>query len=134
MLNVVQYRAKQAYRLETEHRGGAEVVALRNQINIRVIGVTVVGGFQDVMFTAVWQCLQDARDAPEMAGPCIVDDKFARSVTLHRLAVDMQTAVLALDLVTRQSDDALNVIGRIVGRQFEYRDIAAFGQIGEDAS
>ena len=53
-------------------------------------------------------------------------------LALHGLAVDAEDSVEHLNTVTRQSDDALDVIGVVVAWQLEHRDIAALG-LAEEA-
>ena len=43
----------------------------------------------------------------------------------HRLTVEMEDSVLHLNMIAGQPDDPLDVVGRIVGRQFEDHDVAA---------
>ena len=48
-------------------------------------------------------------------------------------AVDVEHAVYHLDLVARQADHALDVVGLVVARQLEHDHVAAVGLLGPDA-
>src|SRR5262249_50834970 len=50
------------------------------------------------------------------------------------LAVDVDDALVHLDMVPRQADQPLDVVQRGVARQLEYDDIPAFGRAAEDAT
>ena len=66
--------------------------------------------------------------------PLVVGDIVAFRLTRAELAVDVELALAHLDAVAGQSDDALDVVGRVVARILEHRDIAAVRQAPEDAS
>ena len=65
----------------------------------------------------------------------MVDGRERRDLLARdHLAVDEQPAVGHLDLVARQADQALDVVGLAVARQLEHDDVAALGLRGEDAA
>ena len=49
----------------------------------------------------------------------------------HLLVIDVELAVPYLDMVARQADDPLDVIGRRISGQLEHHDIAALWQMRE---
>src|SRR6185295_5618496 len=57
----------------------------------------------------------------------VVSDAFA----LHRLAVDIKLSILHLNVVARQANQALYIVGLIIGGQLEHDDIAALGLLGK---
>ena len=50
----------------------------------------------------------------------------------HLLVIDVELAVPHLDMIARQADDPLDVVGRGIGRQFEHRDVAALRRMRQD--
>jgi hypothetical protein len=56
------------------------------------------------------------------------------ALALDRLTVDVEKAALHLHLVAGQSDEPLDVVGRIVLGPFEDDDVAALGRMREDAA
>ena len=81
---------------------------------------------------AVRQRLAIALDALHDA--VVVGDEVVDALALDRRAVDVEHAVDHLNAVAGQTDDALDVVDRVVLRQAEHHDVAALRLRGEKAA
>ncbi len=104
-----------------------EEVVGRHGVDAGVVPqATVAVAFDDRVRDAVRQRLGVLGDLGRLAegvGGRVVGDLLA----LHRPAVDVEQAVDHLDAVAGQADHPLDVVGGIVLRQLEHRDVAALG-------
>ena len=101
-----------------------EVVAGRHRVDLRVVVEGVIDEIERVVAHAVRQRLLPALDALD-ARPVLGADKVLGLLALDRHAVDVEQALDHLDLVARQPDHALDVVGGVLARQAEHHDVAA---------
>ena len=80
------------------------------------------------MLAAVGQGFDVLGDA-DLTAELVGRDEVFHPVALYRFAVDMQDAADHLDAVAGQSDDPLDVVGLVVARQLEHRDVARSGLV-----
>ena len=60
--------------------------------------------------------------------------KILDPLARHLLAIDVEHALANLNAIAGQADDAFYVIGRIVARQLEHRDIATLRCAVQDSA
>ena len=102
-----------------------KIVAGRDRVELGLVPEAVVAVALDhPVDDAVGQRLHVLRHLGGLAvgiRRLVIGDPLA----LDRLAVDVEHAVDHLDLVARQADHPLDVVGRVVLGQLEHRDVAA---------
>ena len=101
-----------------------EVVVGRHGVDLRVVGKTVIDQIERIIAHAVRQCFLPALDRRVARAFFRFDEVGARS-RLTGAPLMLTHAVDDLDLVARQTDHALDVIGRRVLRQPKHDHIAA---------
>ena len=110
-------------------------MARRHVIDRRVVERPVVADLDDRMverrFAGPARQALDILAQQHHRAALVVDEILGRPAR-HLLVVDEELTVPHLDVIARQSDDPLDVVGRGVGRQFEYRDIAAMRRTRQD--
>src|SRR6478672_4627897 len=104
-----------------------EIMAGRDGIDLRVVCKTVLDEIERVIAFAVGQNFFPTLHRL-LAHAFFVVNPRRRGLMLDWCAVEHDLSVNDLDLVTGQSDHALNVIDRRVLRQTEDDHIAAFGR------
>jgi len=107
-------------------------MAGRHDEFLGVVEPLIVAHFDDAMLAPIRQRLDVLRETDRRAALAI--DVILDALALDHEAVDVELAALHLDMVARQADDTLDVVGRVVTRQLEDGDIAAVGRREEDAS
>ena len=98
-----------------------------HRVDLGIVGKSVIDQIECVVAHAVRQCFLPAfnRRFPRALFRL---DEIWRALTLDRNAVNIENAVDDLNFVARQSDHALDVIGRSVLRQTKYHHVAPLGQ------
>src|SRR5262249_28019421 len=97
-----------------------EIAALGYGEDLGVVERIGIALFYDGMADAVRQRLDVAHEAVAVFVDPILD-----ALSVDRLVVDIEDAVLDLDAVAGQADDPLDIVGLAVLRPFEDDDVAA---------
>ena len=100
---------------------------------MRIVERPIVAHLDDAVLHAVRQGFDILRKRNDGAVAFLIEvvlDAPAR----HRLTVDIEDAVFHLDVIAGEADDTLDVVGRIVSRQFEDNDITALRRMKENPS
>jgi len=103
-----------------------KVLSGRHLVDLSVIEWAVVAHLDDVMLHAVWQGF-DILGERNHRTIAFAIEKILDAPARTGLIIDVEDAVLHLDMIAGEADQPFDIIRRIVGRQFEHDHVAALG-------
>ena len=100
-------------------------MSLRHAINIGVVEIAIEVSIKGMVSGAVGQFFLKLGKRL-LSAMFVVIDEILNLFALDRDVIDVEKSVFDLNAVARQTNDTLNIIGLVVARQLEHRDITAF--------
>src|ERR1051326_1295668 len=109
-----------------------EVVPFGNDEHLRVVQIALRIAVKHVVRDAIGQGLAILRHVMRLAAEIL--NVILNLHLRHGLIVDIENAVLHLHPVARQTDQTLDVIGRVVARELEHHYVATLGRRSKEAA
>ena len=107
-----------------------EYVTVRHGVNRRIIQLKIIAAFQYPVLDAVGKRLLELGD-PDGGPQRTPYRKRLQTLTVDQFAVHEQAPVPDLNLVSREPDDTLDVVGAVVFGQFETGAFEGFWRLVE---